>query len=126
MTVNRKIVQLTLIFIGLFLILITYFLYPKINEKKLLQKEIYKKNTIETKDEGKNTFEDVEYRGLYNINKPFTIRSEKAYILTDDPEIVYMTNMHVTLYMNDGRIIVVTSNKGKYNKKTYDLSLIHI
>ena len=120
MTANRKIVQLTLIFIGLFLILITYFLYPKINKNKYLQEETFKNSTTETKDDGKNIFENVEYRGIYGINKPFTIQSEKAYILTEDPEIVYMTNMHVTLYMNDGRIIIVTSDKGRYNKETYD------
>ena len=32
-----------------------------------------------------------------------------------------MTNMYVTLYMNDGRIIKITSDKGKYNKLNYDL-----
>ena len=120
MTANRKIVQLTLIFIGLFLILVTYFLYPKINENKLLQEETFKNSTTETKDDDKNLFENVEYRGIYHINKPFTIQSEKAYVLPEDPKIVYMTNMHVTLYMNDGRIIIVTSDKGRYNKETYD------
>ena len=120
MTANRKIVQLTLIFIGLFLILVTYFLYPKINEKKRLQVETFKNGIAETKDDGKNIFENVEYKGIYHINKPFTIQSEKAYILSEDPKIVYMTNMHVTLYMNNGRIIKVTSDKGRYNKETYD------
>ena len=120
MTANRKIVQLTLIFIGLFLILVTYFLYPKINKNKHLQEETFKNSITETKDDEKNLFENVEYRGLYRINKPFTIQSEKAYILTENPEIIYMTNMLVTLYMNNGRIIIVTSDKGRYNKETYD------
>jgi len=28
--------------------------------------------------------------------------------------------MHVTLDMDDGRVIIITSDKGRYNKATYD------
>ena len=28
--------------------------------------------------------------------------------------------MKVTLYMNDGRIVIITSDKGNYNKENYD------
>ena len=28
--------------------------------------------------------------------------------------------MHVTLYASDGRVIIITSDKGSYNKSTYD------
>jgi len=31
-----------------------------------------------------------------------------------------MTNMHVALDMDDGRVIIITSDKGQYNKVTYD------
>jgi len=31
-----------------------------------------------------------------------------------------MTNMSVTLDMDDGRVVIITSDKGKYNKVTYD------
>ena len=31
-----------------------------------------------------------------------------------------MNGMHVILYLNDGRIVNITSTKGKYNKATYD------
>ena len=117
---NTKVVQLTLISIGLLLILSTYFFYPKIKEnmskKKTIQKEM-----VKTDDEIEgNIFENLEYEGIYDGDKQFKITSEKAYILTSDPDIVYMTKMKITLYMNDGRIVVVTSDKGKYNKVTYD------
>ena len=35
-----------------------------------------------------------------------------------------MQNMKVTIHMNDGRIIVITSDKGEYNKVTYDCFFI--
>ena len=31
-----------------------------------------------------------------------------------------MSIMHVTLYLNDGRVVEIFSDKGKYNKITYD------
>ena len=123
MTANKRIVQLSLISIGLFLILATYFFYPKMIKNKFLEEETVKHGVTKTDITGskeRNTFENVEYKGLYDINKPFKVKSEKAYILIKDPDIIYMTNMHVTLHMDDGRVIIITSDKGIYNKVSYD------
>ena len=128
MTANKRIVQLSLISIGLFLILATYFLYPKIIKNKFLKEETVKDKTIETDTtdaKERNTFENVSYKGFYDVDKPFNVQSEKAYILVEKPNVVYMTAMKVTLYMNDGRVIVITSDKGSYNKVTYDCFLRH-
>ena len=46
-----------------------------------------------------HSFENVQYEGLYQINKTFSVMSEKAHILNKEPDIVYMTNMHVILYL---------------------------
>ena len=78
------------------------------------------KALLRAKDVFGTSFENVEYNGIYDVNKLFKVRSEKAHILNEDPDIVHMTNMHVILYLNDGRIINITSNKGRYNKVTYD------
>ena len=120
MKTNSKIVQLTLISIGLLLILSTYFFYPKIKEN-ISKENTIQKEMVKTDDEIEgNIFENLEYEGIGHGDKQFNIKSEKAHILTNDPDIVYMTKMKITLYMNDGRIVVVTSDKGKYNKVTYD------
>ena len=119
MKMNRNTTQLGLLIIGVFLILITYFLYPKIEEKKY-SKIITEDKKIETTEEESNTFQNVEYRGLYDFNNEFTVNSEKARILTKEPNIVYMNNMRVVIEMNDGRVVVITSNNGSYNKKSYD------
>ena len=123
MTANKRIVQLSLISIGLFLILATYFLYPKMIKNKFLEEETVKDGLTKSDITGskeRNTFENVEYKGLYDINKPYKVKSEKAYILIKEPDVVYMTNMHVTLNTDDGRVIIITSDKGRYNKVTYD------
>ena len=85
--------------------------------KDQLQQKELKKNTTHDKT---TFFENVEYKGLYDLNKPFIIQSKEAYILNEEPDIVYMNTMHVILYLNDGRIVNIISNKGSYNKRTYD------
>ena len=121
MTASRTTIQLFLIAVGLLLILITYFLYPKINQKDLFEenKQANSEQTLKNEKE-ENIFQRVEYKGFYEINKPFIVKSEKAIILKEEPNVVYMEKMHVALHMNDGRIITITSDKGRYNKETYD------
>ena len=118
---NRKLIQIILIFTGLFLIIATYFYYPKIKENKLKGSVIQDKPTDITEGANNdNTFENVEYRGLYDFDKPFIIISEKAYILSENPNIIYMTDMKVTINMSDERTVIIRGDKGTYNKKTYD------
>jgi hypothetical protein len=122
---NRKLIQIILIFTGLFLIIATYFYYPKINENKLRGSVIQDKPTDITDGANKdNTFENVEYKGLYDFDKPFIIISEKAYILSENPNIIYMADMKVTISMSDGRTVIITGDKGTYNKKTDDCFFI--
>lgn len=118
---KQRRVQLILVSIGLLLFVLTYFYYPSLNGGKLLDKQSAKKDyeKIITEDQS-TTFENMEYRGLYDFDKPFKVQSEKAYILKEEPDIVYMKNMRVLLYMSDNRIIEITSMKGRYNKVNYN------
>ncbi len=113
--------QLLLILIGSLLILLTYFYYPYISKDKLQTDKFVQKDSDKTPDNDQITaFENVVYEGLYDLNKPFSIKSEKAYVSDIDPDVVYMTNMNVTLYLKDNRTVNILSDEGKYNKVTYD------
>ena len=120
MNKKQKKIQMTLISIGLILILATYFYYPYTKKSKIIKGQTLQKE-LQEKTDGKTTFfRNVEYKGQYDLDKHFTIESEKAHILDKEPDIVYMNTMHVKLYLSDGRIVNIVSNKGSYNKKTYD------
>ena len=41
-------------------------------------------------------------------------------MLNEEPDVVYMSKMHVILYLSDERIVHIRSDEGKYNKITYD------
>ena len=114
-------VQLILIFVGFILIILTYYYYPNLNKNKYLEDQSLKDDEInKIKDDQSTLFENVKYRGLYNLDKTFTVESEQAYISNDEPDVVFMTKMHVILYLGDGRVVNITSNEGTFNKKTYD------
>ena len=122
MTRRRKTVQIFLIFIGIILILMTYFFYPKFNEK-IAEKDATQEKQIETdtsETKASNSFENVEYRGLYNFDSTFSVKSEKAQVLNENPDLIYMDKMKVAIHMNDGIIIIITSEKGSYHKVTND------
>ena len=121
---KQKKIQIILLSIGFLLILITYFYYPYMQEIK------FKKNlNVETlppdqSDEDLNVlFENVEYKGIYDLDKTFSVNSEKANIKNEEPDIVYMTDVNVKLYLDGGRIVSITAKKGIYNKLTYDCYL---
>ena len=118
---KQKKAQIILTSIGLILLLITYFYYPYMQKVKFTDNQVVQKDGSNTLDIGQGTsFENVKYEGLYQINNTFSVMSEKAHILNKEPNIVYMTNMHVILYLDNGRIVNILSNKGRYNKVTYD------
>jgi len=114
-------VQLILIFVGFILIILTYYYYPNLNKNKYSEDQSLKDDEInKIKDDQSTLFENVKYRGLYNLDKTFTVESEQAYISNEELDIVVMTKMHVVLYLGDGRVVNITSNEGTFNKITYD------
>ena len=113
-------IQITLILIGFLLIFITYFYYPYMSRTKLVKDQPAHENLEGIQDDERTFFKNVEYKGFYDLNKPFIIKSEEAYMLNEEPDIVYMINMQVILHLNDGRIVNIISDQGRYNKVSYD------
>jgi len=123
---NQKIIQISLLSLGIILTFLIYYIYPKINEIKItneskINKELPTSNEkiVATKND-RDIFEWVEYNGIFNITNKYTVKSEKAYILSEDLDVVYMENMKAILNLNDGRIITISSDSGKYSKSTSD------
>ena len=107
---------------GIFLILLTYFYYPYLSKNKFVVGKKIQENLSDISNTDKDTtlFEKLEYKGLYDLDKKFVVKSKKAHINQDEPDIVIMKNMHVILYLKDGRVVNIFSDEGKYNKENYD------
>ena len=117
---KQKKAQLILISIGLILILLTYFYYPYINKNKLQDNQFVQKDSEKTLNDSQSTFENIEYEGITSAMQKFSVKSEDAYILDKDPNLVFMQKMRVELYLNDGRIVKIISDHGKYHKISHD------
>ena len=112
--------QLVLISIGLLLILLTYLYYPYMNKNKLQDDQFVQKDSEKTLNDAQSTFENVEYEGITSTKQRFSVKSESAYILDKNPDLVFMKKMRVELYLKDGRIVTIISDRGKYNKESHD------
>ena len=113
-------VQLALISVGLLLILLTYLYYPNINKNESLDDQFVQEDTEKTINDAQSTFENVEYEGITSTMQRFSVKSESAYIQDKNPNLVFMENMRVELYLSDGRTVTIVSDSGKYNKETHD------
>ena len=67
-------IQLALIVVGLTLFSLTYLYYPNTEKNKLFEKEVIEKNLVEKSVDNQITaFENVQYKGLYDFDKHFTV-----------------------------------------------------
>ena len=113
--------QLVLALTGFLLFFLTYLYYPSINKGKILEDQSVEKDSEKSSEkDGATAFEDMEYKGLYDLDKPFTVKSKKAYILDEDPDVVYMTDVYLILYLSENRIVEITSLSCRYNKRNYN------
>ena len=112
--------QLVLISIGLLLILLTYLYYPYMNKNKLQDDQFVQKDSEKTLNDAQSTFENVEYEGITSNMQRFSIKSENAYILDANPNLVFMKKVRVELYLKDGRIVNIISDRGRYHKESHD------
>ena len=92
-------------------------------EKKSALEKHEKVTSTDNVDES-NIFKNVEYKGFFKIDSPFTVKSEKARIAAEDPDIVHLSEMSVTLYLKNGKDVVITADGGKYNKTSYDIYFV--
>ena len=114
-------IQIALIFVGLILIVLTYFYYPNLNKNLVSENENIKTELEKNLEEEESTFfENVQYEGVYDFDKKFKIQAEEATILNKESDIVHIDGMYVVLYLNDGRVVNIEATRGRYNKATYD------
>ena len=118
MTANRKIVQLSLITIGTFLILSTYFFYPTIKENKFLKEDAVKDETVKIDDGVSNIFENVTYEGD-NAGNPFTVYADRAEI-KENANIIHMKKMIIKIFLRDSKWVIECAI-GIYNKSNYNI-----
>ena len=121
MLVKRKILQLSLIFIGLCMIFFTYFFKSTETKKNFEEdkKEVVKKEDF--KDDEINRFENVEYQGIDNSGNKFVIGSDYAQFEQERPEVINMEEIKCTFYFKDNTFLTIVADSGVFNNITNDM-----
>ena len=112
---NKK--QLLLFFAGIFLVIVTYIIYPRIGVETREQYLIDKQKS----DSSDTIFENVKYEGFDANGNRFEIGSKTAEIKSDNPDVTYMETVNAYFYLKDGRVVTVKSVFATYNRDTNDI-----
>ena len=116
MSSNQK--QLLLFCLGIFLVIVTYIIYPRIGVETRDQYAADKKKQTESPD---TTFENIKYEGFDANGNRFEIGSKIAQVKSDNPDITYMETVNAYFYLQDGRVVTVRSLFATYNRETNDI-----
>lgn len=115
------IIQTILFLLASLLIYFTYY-YNNSGQKPIVKMKS-KETTTKTIENNlsKNTFENVEYKGIDLRGNRYVIKSEKAEFDVNNPELIDMKVMTAIFYFKDGSVLTVNGDYGKYNNETYDM-----
>jgi len=118
---RRKLFQISLVFLGLIILFLTYFtnLEKKQDEDFKIGESVLEDDKF--LEEGVNKFENVEYQGIDNSGNKFVIGSEFAEFEKEKPELINMENVKCTFTFKDKTVLTVISDKGVYNNITNDM-----
>ena len=120
---RKKKLRITQFFLLIFALLIIYLTYynKEISNTELADSEQTKEALKdEDKDDG-DFFFNIEYTGLDLRGNRYLLKSKKARLDDEKPEIVYMDDVNATFYFKDNTILYIWSDKGIYNNKNFDM-----
>ena len=122
-----RIIQLSLLFLGLCIILFTYSENKNIVQKKeILPKTTKEKINKELKGENQNdeanVFYNISYSGIDLSGNRYVLKSKIAKTRLENDEIIDMTEVEAVFYFKDNTKLNVSSKFGQYNNKTLDMN----
>lgn len=122
-----RIIQLSLLFLGLCIILFTYSENKNtVQKKEILPKTTKEKINKELKGENQNdeanVFYNISYSGIDLSGNRYVLKSKIAKTRLENDEIIDMTEVEAVFYFKDNTKLNVSSKFGQYNNKTLDMS----
>ena len=118
---RKKKLRIIKFFLLIFALLIIYLTYynKEIDNTDVTNSEQIKEALKDKEDE--DLFFNIEYTGLDLRGNRYLLKSKKARLDEEKPEIVYMDDVHATFYFKDNTILYIWSDKGIYNNKNFDM-----
>lgn len=118
-----RLIQFSLLIIGVTIIFITYLQKENISLKKIVSTETEKKikKQIENQSSTGDVFYKIKYSGLDMTGNRYILKSEEAYNDSSNQELVNMKVVEAIFYFKDGTILNIWSDNGVYNNKSLDM-----
>ena len=115
--------QIILLLSGIFIIMFTYVNRDKDQNSLIISKDDQKKikDKLINESEGGNVFYDIEYSGIDLAGNRYILKSEEAFNIESNQEIINMKFVQAIFYFKDDTILYVWSDKGLYNNRTLDM-----
>ena len=126
MTYRKKklrIIQASLLIIGTFIILFTYFQNKQGENRNIISKETQKKikDNLSKDNVDSDVFYDISYTGIDLSGNRYILKSQEARNNKSQIELISMKGVNALFYFKDGTVLKIQSNKGLYNNKTLDI-----
>tara|TARA_A100001015_G_C15005242_1_gene720343 strand:- start:784 stop:1380 length:597 start_codon:yes stop_codon:yes gene_type:complete len=124
-TERKKKILFIQILIFIFACTLIFFSYYNQNvdiSKNSIKKPDLTEEKLPSDTASKNTFNDVEYKGVDLSGNRYSIKSKVADFEIEKPELINMQIMKATFYFKDGTILTVTGDRGTYNNKTNNMT----
>ena len=122
-----KIIQISLVIIGLMIFISTYLMDFGTGKKEEIVSENVKnkierdiQDNIKNKEEV-NTFYNIQYSGLDASGNRYIIKSVEAFTNEDNNELINMKDVDAFFYFKDDTVLYISSNRAQYNNKTLDI-----
>ena len=116
-----RLVQLSLLLLGILIIFFTYKENKSSLEDKIITEAQEKiKDKIDNQTEG-DIFFNIEYSGLDLSGNRYVLKSEEAFTDKVNKDIINMKLVTAIFYFKDGTVLNVYSKTGVYNNKTLDM-----
>ena len=115
--------QIILLLSGIFIIMFTYVNRDKDQNSLIISKDDQKKikDKLINESEGGNVFYDIEYSGIDLAGNRYILKSEEAFNIESNQEIINMKFVQAIFYFKDDTVLYVWSDKGLYNNRTLDM-----
>ena len=123
--IKLRILQFSLLFIGIIIALFTYIDSDQSSRGNKILLETKKERTAEdlknSSSDNINIFYNIEYSGLDLSGNRYILNSKEARTSASNTELINMKGVKTVFYFKDGTILNVTSKFGIYNNKTLDM-----
>ena len=119
-----RIIQFTLLFIGILIIYFTYYNKKLFVEEKIVSTKVKKKaeeQILNKISKNQESFVNIEYSGLDLSGNRYMLKAKEAELDEINTEIVYMKFVNAEFYFKDDTVLYVRSDNGIYNNKTLDM-----